>query len=479
MMRRTGQRRDRSRWFGVLGALTILVVAVIGWIAYRANSGLPLQSRYEVTVTVPNADRLINAADVRIGGVLVGSVLGVSAVPGTDGAPPSARLKLALNDSAGRLPVDTAVQIRPASVLGLTYVDLQLGRSPQTLSAGATLPLSRAKPSSDLSDLLQIFNRSAAHGFQGAVTGLAYGLAGRGTDLNSTIASLASLLSPLTDVAHTLAAPATGLAQFLSGYESTVGALAPVSGPLADLVSHAATTLGALAGVRGALSATIDDAPAAEIATTVAFERARPALDGLARLAVGLRPAGQLLPATLDRVNSTLAAGLPPLRDLPGFSQPLRTGLITLEGFARDPNTIDSLRKLLDLIAPTNEVLSAAVPAQVDCNVLALWGQGIASEFGAQGTGQGPPLPNIVLTGAGAIGEQLQNAKPSVNLATNPLPNENQHGCESNNEPWSGHQQLNNPPGLLSSHTRSTSPPPGVTALARAAGLLRPIPGAP
>jgi ABC-type transporter Mla subunit MlaD len=478
-MRRTRTRFDISRWFGLLGVLTVSTVAGIAYIAYRANTGLPLQSRYQVTVLVPDADRLIDAADVRIGGVLVGTVLNVSAVPGAHAAPPYARVNLALDGSIGRLPVDTTVQVRPASVLGLTYVDLHLGTSRQTIPAGGTLLLSRAKPSSDLTDLFQVFNRGAARGFTGSVTGLASGVAGRGTALNAALASSASLLPALTDVTHVLGAPATHLSAFLSGYESTVGALAPVSAQLAGLVQNAATTLGAVARVRGALGAAIDRAPAAESATTVAFQRALPALDGLARLAIALRPAGALLPTTLTQVNSTLTAGLPALRDLPGFSRPLGTAMQTLDALARDPNTTNSLRKLLDLIPPTNTVLSTFTPAQVHCNVLGLWTLNFSSAFDALGSGQGPVLPDAFLQGTGAIGEILQNAKPSPNVAIDPLPYENASQCQSGNEPWTGHQQLNNPPGLTSRTTRTTTPPPGVTALARAAGLLKPIPGAP
>jgi hypothetical protein len=133
---------------------------------------------------------------------------------------------------------------------------------------------------------------------------------------------------------------------------------------------------------------------------------------------------------------------------------------------------------LHDLLVPTNTVLSTVTPAQVDCNVLANWGQSWYAVFGQNGDGDGPALPDLTLTGLGARGEELQNPRPSANLGTNPLPHEDASQCEAGNEPWSGHQQLNNPPGLTSRTTHETEPPPGVMALARSAGLLKPIPGA-
>ena len=51
-------------------------------------------------------------------------------------------LKLALNHSVAPLPVDTTVQVRPASVLGLTYVDLVPGHSARPQFRGATRAIS-------------------------------------------------------------------------------------------------------------------------------------------------------------------------------------------------------------------------------------------------------------------------------------------------------------------------------------------------
>jgi virulence factor Mce-like protein len=476
MNRGVTKRTDVSRWFGLLGAITILVIGIVGWIAYNANKGLPGQSRYELNVLVPDADRLISTADVRVGGVLVGEVLNVTAVPGRGGAQPYARIKLALSNSVGHLPIDSTVQVRPASVLGLTYVDVTLGHSHDLVPGGGTLALAQAAPSSDLTDLFQIFNHSAARGFQRAIGGIAYGLAGRGTDLNSTIGSISALLPPLTGVMRTLAAPATQFARFLSAYESTVSALAPVSTQLSDLVANGATTLDVLASARTALAAAIDAAPGAEAATTRAFIAARPALDGVAELSAALRPAGEVLTPALHLANLALSAGVRPLREFPSFSRPLRTALISLKALARDPITDEALRRLLDLVNPTNTVLSVVTPAQVYCNVLGLYGS-FGALFGELGDGPGPAIPLLTLTGAGAIGEQFQSPHPSSNLNLDPLPTENASTCQSGNEPWTGAQHLNNP-GPTGHTTRTNPLPPGVRSYAAAAGLLNPIPGA-
>src|SRR5207245_341656 len=115
--------------------------------------GLPFQKSYDVYVELPNANRIIEDGDVRIGGVRVGRVSSVTAVQPRDGGAPYARVGLRLKRSVGALPTDTTVKVRPASTLGMTYLELELGRAPRTLAEGQTLPLSRARKTVELPDL--------------------------------------------------------------------------------------------------------------------------------------------------------------------------------------------------------------------------------------------------------------------------------------------------------------------------------------
>lgn len=460
----------------VIGALTILVIFAIGWIAYRANFGLPWERRYEVNVDVRDADRLIDGADVRIGGVLVGEVLGVSAEPTVRGGLPYAKLKLALN-SGGPLPVDSTVQVRPASVLGLTYVELDPGHSHHTIRAGGTLALAADQPASDLTDLVTIFDRDSAQSFQRALTGLAYGVAGRGIAINATLGSFDQLLPDATAVASELASPQTMLAATLRAYERLAGELAPVSSELAGFTRAAATTFGAIAAEPQALGAAIDAAPGAEHATAIASKRVAPALNGLGRLAVALRPGGAMISGAVDDLDGVLATGVTPLSQVPAFASKLRSALESIGGLSRDHSANRSLVELVDLIEPTNKVVAAVLPAQLYCNVVGPWSQYFGSMWGGLGDGQGPALANLLVTSSGAQAEELQNPKPSSNAAIDPLPYEDKQQCQSGNEPWTGRQQLNNPAGILSRKTRTTTPPPGVTELARKAGLLKSIPG--
>lgn len=469
--RRRRPHRDPERRSAVLGVLVVAAVLLVGYFAYTANSGLPWEQRERYVLEVPNAERLIDSADVRIGGIRVGQVQSTEAVT-RRGAAPYARVEIALDPDVGGIPVDSTAQVRPASVLGLTYVDIRLGRSAQELPRDGTLALARAKRSADLTDLFEVFERRSADRFRRGLGELAGGLAGRGASLNAATLSTRRLLPSLTRVAGTLAATPTRLPDFVRAFDGASAALAPVGDELAGLVSGAATTFGAFSRERAALGESIGLAPSTEAEVTRAFTAARPALDGLARLAVDLRPAARDLPSSLRQVNPTLRAGVAPLRSLPSLERPLRSALAALDTLSRAKVTSGALRKLADLAAASSTAISALVPAQVHCNTLSLFLQGFAGTFGTQGTDQGPALASLYLATVGAENEGFQNAKPSRNIGMNPLPRMDAQECESGNEPWTNQQQIGSPAGRQPARGRPTAPPPGVRELARGAGLL-------
>lgn len=475
-MRRRLHRR--SKWpIGVLGVGVIVVAALIGYVSYNALNGLPFQSKYHVNVQLPDAQRLLATDDARIGGVRVGQVAGVTAEPARGGAPPYALVRLALDPSVGRLPVDTKATVRAASALGATYVQLTLGHANATVPPGGTLPLSQASGSVSVTDLFQIFNGSAARNFQSATASLAAGLAGRGGDVNSTIGSLSVLLPSATDVASALAAPNAQLARFLASWASTASALGPESAPLAGVFSNGSTTLGAFAASRPSFEATIESAPPTEGATTTAFRSVRPALDGLAQLMTDLEPGARALPSALAVINSTLSAGVRPLEELPGLTRPLRTAVHTLEMISRIPSTGGALRELADLMNAIEQTLAVLTPAQVHCNILGTFTQNMASVLGGMGSGAGPSMAAFNINTLGNSTDLIQSKTLAPNAHIDNSPAENAQMCQAGNEPYDSHgQSLTPPPGAYPDHTRATYPPPGVLGRGAAVGLLAPSP---
>ena len=476
--RRTArQRSPQVRW--AVGGLTLLAVAGLLYLATTAQNGLPWQSHYRIIADVPNADRLVSTDDVMIGGVQVGQVTNVSAVPSHPGRQAYVRVTLALDPAVGHLPVDTRTQILSSSVLGATYVQLTPGTSPQKLRNGGTLPIGDAHSTVQVTDLLDLFDRRTARDVRDLLGGLSTGLAGRGTALNATLGSVSQLLPPVAGVMGVLAAPSTRFAGFLRAYGGFVRALAPVASDFGGLVAGGARTFEALAEVRPAIGSTIERLPPAETAATEALSRLTPSLNGLARLAVDLRAGGEALPNTLGEMNSTLAAGVRPMQQLPTLATNLRATLFVVKEVSRRKATDGAVRKLSDVVAALGPTLQTLEPAQVYCDVV----PGMFWDFADALTGLelGPNGPSVIpfaITNIGAKGELLQQGRPSPNVNIDYVPTENATECASGNEPANGvTQSFNTPPGNLGHRHPSTEPPAASYALAAKAGLLTPPAG--
>jgi virulence factor Mce-like protein len=471
-----GRRRLRSRRTAqITGAIVLVLSVLMTYLATIAQNGLPWQSRYHVTAEFPNADRLVPTDNVEIGGITVGEVTAVQAIAPAAGKTAYVRVSLALDPSVWPLGVDTLTTIASSSVLGATYVALTPGHSPRKLAAGGTLPLSDTRPTVQLTDLFDIFNRNTNRDIQRTLAEIGPGFAGRGTALNVTISNLSNLLPPLTSLSRLLAAPSTNLRGFLAAYASFTDAVAPVAASLGELVTGGSQTLAALAEQRPALSRVIDDLPSTETTVTSALTRLDPALNRLAHLVMELQPGAALLPSSVAQVNGTLRSGVVPLRQMPTFDRTLSATLSELAKVGRLPSTDGAVRKLRSVVSSARPIVRTLEEGQVYCNIIPPALFNWTSISTAYGVGDGPPVLPFALTNLGASAELLQQGHPSKNLDVNYLPTENSTECASGNEPADGAtQHFNNPPGNVGHLHPSTSPPAGVSELAAKVGLLTP-----
>ena len=479
---RPTRRRESARLTPLIGLGVVVVLAIVVYISYTANQGLPFQGSYRISVEVPGADRLTPTNDVRIAGVRVGQVARVEVLPGAGDSPPYTRLALSLEPRTEPLPEDTTVRVRPASILGATFVDLTPGVSQDMVADGGVLPLANGSPNVELTDLLDVFDEQTALSTQSALISIGDGLAGRGASLNQGLTGIAGLLRPLEQVAGTLGSKRTHLGDLVTGYESFSRELAPASRSLAGVATGGAQTFGALESERDALGKAIDLAPGAERNTAVALRRLEPSLDALGDLVTDLRPATGVLPPALRRADDALAAGVDPLREVPAFATRLEDTLAALGRRGRDPATDGAVRKLSDTLQAAGTTLDAVVPAQLHCNAISLWAQSFGNGFGGLGFEQGPAMASVGITNLGAVGEAGQNAKPSAGVAINNRPHEDARECESGNEPYDETFPafnppdkapiLDNPKGRQDDETVRTETPEGVRERARDAGVL-------
>src|SRR4051795_11469422 len=79
-MRRTNPLQTFASSPTMVGAITTLVIVVAVFLAYNANNGLPFVPVYRVSVEVPNAARLVQSNEVRIGGHRIGVIESIDVV---------------------------------------------------------------------------------------------------------------------------------------------------------------------------------------------------------------------------------------------------------------------------------------------------------------------------------------------------------------------------------------------------------------
>jgi virulence factor Mce-like protein len=473
----------------LIGTITILVVLVAVYLSYIAENGLPFVPAYNINVDVTNAAELTKNADVRIGGARVGQVLTITPEPrGTDKNYPApfARLGLQLQTSLDPLPYDTHYEVRLASVLGGKYLEIIPGtdkNTPQTpaLVDGGTFHLSDAPgaiqhnlPFVDLDTAFDTFGPKTQYGLRHAIAEFGDAFAGRGTQFNDAIYSLHQLIGPLDSVLSLFAARSTHLSEFISGLAATTSALAPVAPTISDTLNRGATTFGALD--TPALGTTIDQLPSTESVGTTVLSNSLPVLSDAASITQELKPSAALLPTAANDLDAIIRSGTPAFRRVPQLATALRTALGTVDSLARDPASTEAFKVLGSSDLATfgssafiglGAILRTVATAQFSCNVAGLWVRNFASAL-SQGDSAGGWLrfaPIIDLS------QMLPASQPAADLHDNYYPIENSSQCQAGNEVYTGKQLIGNPP-RTSTVVDDTTPPPGVLALGRKAGLV-------
>ncbi len=129
----------------VLGILVILVAAFFVHFAANKIDAKPQQG-YEVTAVFMRSGGLESGNDIRISGIKVGSVVGLSLTP-------EYMAKVTLNIKDGiRLPVDTVASITTDGLMGSTFIQLIPGKSSDLLKNGDKI--SKTKDFRSLEDMI-------------------------------------------------------------------------------------------------------------------------------------------------------------------------------------------------------------------------------------------------------------------------------------------------------------------------------------
>jgi ABC-type transporter Mla subunit MlaD len=379
----------------MVGAITTLIVIVAVFLAYNANQGLPFVPTYRVSVEIPNASRLTNANEVRIGGHRVGVVESIEAVHPTDadgtGGTPSeaaatdqevstqtnpdeviARLNLKLDKAVDPLPMDSTFRVRYRSSFGLKYLEITRGDG-EPAPEGHTFPASQTVEQTEFDDINNTFDNETRINSRANLEGFGNAFAGRGTSLNQAIEALNPLLTNLKPVARVLAAPQTRLARFFPELADAARIVAPVAEEQAELFTNMAIAFAAISEDEEALKETISEGPPTLLTGIDVLPGQQTFLREFTQLSSLLRPGVRDLRISLPTLNSAIDVGTKVLpktvrmnRDLQGVFQQLRQ-------LVNQPTTLVSLQRLEETFDEATPLAEHVAPAQTVCNYWNYW----------------------------------------------------------------------------------------------------------
>jgi virulence factor Mce-like protein len=354
----------------LVGAVTTLVVIVSVFLAYNANQGLPFVPTYDVNAELPTGANLVKSNEVRVGGFRVGLIDKID--PGIATRNGHSRtiaiVHMKLDKTVEPLATDTRVLVRPRSALGLKYIELSPGHSKQTFKQGDTIPLAQATQPVEFDDFLNTFDTKTQQNSQDALTGFGDALAGRGADVNTAIENLGPFFRYLEPVMKNLSAPDTHLDEFFKEIGRASAQVAPVARQQAELFANQATTFDAIVhNTPQDLQQTIEKNPPTEDTAIASFRVQRPFLANFADLSRRLRPAVQVLPSALPKLNTAFRVGQPVLRRSVDLNNATAKTFDALDKLVQNPNTELGLKDLQTLSTVTAPMLAYVTPYQIVC----------------------------------------------------------------------------------------------------------------
>ena len=351
----------------LVGAMTVLVILVAVFLAYNSNAGLPFVPTQELKVDVASGSDLVAGDEVREGGFRIGLVKDLTPISLRTGQV-AAQLTLSIDKAYGRVPVDSTAVIRPRSALGLKYVELKIGHSRTAYQDGATMPITHTSVPVQFEDIFSTFDTKTRSAIDKNLVGFGDTLAGRGSALNDTIASLPALLANLEPVTRYLADPNTELTRLIDSLGGFMGTVAPVAQTNARLFTDLATTFEALSRDPRALEQTIAESPSTEDVTTNSLKVQRPFLVDFATLGRQLAPATAELEAALPDINPAVETGTRTLKRTPSLDAHLQQVMGALKQLSLAPGTNVAVNALTGTVQTLNPMVRYLGPYQTVCD---------------------------------------------------------------------------------------------------------------
>jgi phospholipid/cholesterol/gamma-HCH transport system substrate-binding protein len=256
-----------------LAQYAVFTAALVGLAIYLAtqmnHSGSPFASRYTVRAEFRNADVLLKDEDVRLRGVQIGKVGSV------DPAPDGNVVVSMLIDSADRLHADATARVRPYTLIGDKYVEVDPGTATApVIPSGGMIPSAQTSVPVEIYELLNVLDKSTRAKVDFLLQEGGAALRGQGTTVNQLLTRLPHVERTLASTLLVLDARAQTVDHLLASADGLLTSLAASQTRLDAAVNASDRVVGALADDRDVITQLVAQADRGlnTLATAIAGE---------------------------------------------------------------------------------------------------------------------------------------------------------------------------------------------------------------
>jgi phospholipid/cholesterol/gamma-HCH transport system substrate-binding protein len=251
-MRKTARAKGRAT------AVAVVALLGLGGAAFGAVTAQGTPPEQLVYAEFADASPLITGNTVKVSGVKVGEVRSISVREG------KALVAMRITE-ASVLPLyeDASARIRPVSLLGERYVDLDRGSPPAPVRPpDRPIPAGQTGSAVDLQDVLDMMDQPTGTALAAMVTTLGEGVHGEGQNIDAAIQALAPALHRTDQLVGILDEQNELLTSLIDRVDPVAGALAADGGANLDrLLDSADLLLRTTAANRTALDASLQQLP--------------------------------------------------------------------------------------------------------------------------------------------------------------------------------------------------------------------------
>lgn len=367
------------------------------WISFGGTTSLG-PTGYEITAEFDQAENLGSQADIRISGVNVGKVVGVS----LDRHTGLTRAVMEIDPQFAPRPADTRAILRQKTLLGETYVELTPGHpSAGKLADHAFLPNAQVEPTVELDEILHVFNPKTKAAFRDWVQESGMQIKGNTPqDLNDALGNLAGFAQDGSTLLRILDQQHTAVRDLVKNTGVVFGALNERQGQLRQLIVNSERTFSATASQDKALADTFQIFP-------VFLDESKATMARLETFSNNTRPLVNALKPVADNLGPTV-------RDLGALSPDLESFFQHLKPVIRNaPKTLPDAARFLRGASPVVDALHTFLPELNPILSFANFDQQIVAHFLTDGASalnhriNGEPgthiLPQFGVTGAESL----------------------------------------------------------------------------